>query len=237
MKILALETSGVVAGAVLIEDNMILSEFVLNNKLTHSQTIMPMVDEVLKKAQRDISEIDYFACSNGPGSFTGLRIGAATVKGFGLSLKKPVIGVPTLDALAYGIFNNEKIICPMTDARRSEVYTGFYTWEKGKFKRLSENAVLHIDRVLSLAEEYNKEVIFLGDGIKIHGEKILQYEKFSLAPACCNMPRASNVAVLAREMILSGEAGEFKIEYLQKSQAERERLQKEMTSKGKGKSG
>jgi len=227
MKILALETSGTVAGAALVEDEMILSEFILNNKLTHSQTVMPLVDEILKRAETDISEVDYFACSQGPGSFTGLRIGAATAKGFGLSLNKPVIGVPTLDALAYGIFNNDKIICPIIDARRNEVYTGFYTWDNGKFKKLCENEALHIDEVLSRAAVYNKEVVFLGDGIKVHGDRILGNEKFSVAPPSCNMPRAGNVASLAREMILSGNINKLEIEYLRKPQAERERLEKE----------
>lgn len=231
MKILALETSGIVAGAAILDGDMIISEFILNNKLTHSQTLMPIIDEIVKKSGTDLKSIDYIACSAGPGSFTGLRIGAATAKGFGISLGKEVIGVPTLDALAYGIFNNDKIICPIIDARRSEVYTGFYTWDNGKFVNLTENTVMHIDDVLKKADSFDKEVIFLGDGVKVHKDKILGNKKFSEAPASCNMPKASLIGVLAKEMILEEKIEKFEIKYLRKPQAERERLEKEK-SKG-----
>jgi len=126
MKILAIDTTGVAASAAVVREGKLLAEDVLNYKLTHSQTIMPLVDDVLKKTETDLKTIDYIACSEGPGSFTGLRIGAATAKGLALGLGKKIVTVPTLDVLAYNIFGTENIICPIMDARRSQVYSAFY---------------------------------------------------------------------------------------------------------------
>ena len=222
MKILAIETSGPVAGAAVLEDDMLIAEYALNYKMTHSQTIMPITDEILRRTETDPATLDYIACSSGPGSFTGLRIGAATAKGLALALSIPVVPVPTLDSLAYNIFNHPGIICPVMDARRSELYTGFYTWRAGKLQRIGEPAALPKDEVMKKAASFGETVVFLGDGVKVIREKISEKPEFISAPGSLNMQRASSVAALAMEIVLSGRIPPFEIDYLRKSQAERE---------------
>ena len=134
MKLLAIECSGLVAGIAITENNNLLGEYTMNYKKTHSQTILPMLDELVKMVDLDLSTIDAIAVSNGPGSFTGLRIGSATAKGLGLALNKPIIPVPTVDALAYNLWGVQKQICPLMDARREQAYTGLYTFANGKFE-------------------------------------------------------------------------------------------------------
>lgn len=233
MKILGIDTSGVAASAAIVEDGKLLSEEVLNHKLTHSQTIMPLVDEVIKKTETDIKTIDYIACSQGPGSFTGLRIGVATAKGLALGLNKKIIPVPTLDVLAYNIFGTENIVCPIMDARRSQVYSAFYTWEKGKLKRLGDYCAESIDFIIEKAKEFDKEVIFLGDGVPVHRAKLEQNENFIIAPASLSIQRASSLACAAvanEDKAVNG--NDFEVMYLRKSQAEREREER-LAAEGK----
>ncbi len=129
MKILAIDSSGLVASVAVTEDDVLISEYTTNYKKTHSQTLLPMLDEVKKMTELDLSTLDAIAVSAGPGSFTGLRIGSATAKGLGLALDKPLIGVPTVDALAMNLYGTDSLICPLMDARRNQVYTGVYTFE------------------------------------------------------------------------------------------------------------
>ena len=124
MKILSLESSGLVASVALCEDGLLLGEYTINNKLTHSTTLMPMLEELSARLELDLKTIDAIAVSGGPGSFTGLRIGSASAKGLGMVLDVPVISVPTTVSLAYNLWGSSRLICPMMDARRSEVYTG-----------------------------------------------------------------------------------------------------------------
>ena len=123
MKILALDSSGIVASVAIVEDNTLLAEYTVNYKKTHSQTLLPMLDEVAKMTELDLSTIDAIAVAAGPGSFTGLRIGSATAKGLALALKKPLVAVPTVEALAYNLYDTNGLICPIMDARRNQVYT------------------------------------------------------------------------------------------------------------------
>ena len=172
MKILSLDTSGLVASCAISENGKIVAEYTLNYKLTHSQTIMPMIDEIVKLSQTDISTIDYIACAAGPGSFTGLRIGAATAKGFAHGLNKPIIPVPTLEALAYNIFGTEKYICPIMDARRKQVYNGVYIFEDYELKEILPPQTRIIDEVLEFVSGLDKKAIFLGDGVFVYEEAI-----------------------------------------------------------------
>lgn len=130
MKILAIDSSGKTASVAVWEDDLILAEFYIHAKKTHSQTLLPMIEAVREKTELDMSEIDAIAVTAGPGSFTGLRIGSATAKGFGFALNKPIIAVPTLEALAYNLYGTERIICPLMDARRNQTYTGLYEFVK-----------------------------------------------------------------------------------------------------------
>lgn len=226
MKLLAIDTTGQTASAAIVEEDKLIAEFTLNYKLTHSQTIMPMIAEICEKSETKPGEVDYIACTSGPGSFTGLRIGAATAKGLALALKKEIVPVPTLDALAYNVFETNKIICPIMDARRSQVYTAFYRWEKGNLRRLTEMMAISIDEVIEMAEGYEQKVIFLGDGVPVHREKLSAYPDFIFAPAHCSLQRAASVAALAMIFVREGKAvagNAFELVYLRKSQAERER--------------
>ena len=126
MKLLAIESSGLVASAAVFADDTIVAEFTVNNKQTHSQTLLPMIDQVVTMSGIDLKEIDAIATTSGPGSFTGLRIGAATAKGLGLALHKPIVPITTLEALAFRLAGREGNICPMMDARRNQVYAGVY---------------------------------------------------------------------------------------------------------------
>ena len=129
MRVLALDSSGIVASVAVVEDDTLVAEYTVNYKKTHSQTLLPMLDEIVKMTELDLKTIDAIAVAKGPGSFTGLRIGSATAKGLGLALDKPLVGIPTVEALAYNLYDVNGLICPIMDARRKQVYTGIYRYE------------------------------------------------------------------------------------------------------------
>ena len=226
MKILALDSSGLVASAAVVEDDVLIAEYTTDYKKTHSQTLLPMLDEIRQMIDLDLHTIDAIAISAGPGSFTGLRIGAATAKGLGLALNLPLVEVPTLEGLAFNLWGTDKLVCPIMDARRNQVYAAFYMWENGKLIRLTDHMAESIERVIEIAEMLEHEVIFLGDGVPVHRERLEQNPAFLFAPAHCNMQRASAVATLGAIMAEEGLAkpgNAFELIYLRKSQAERER--------------
>ncbi|WP_411337178.1 tRNA (adenosine(37)-N6)-threonylcarbamoyltransferase complex dimerization subunit type 1 TsaB [Ruminococcus gauvreauii] len=231
MKILALDSSGLVASVALVENEVLLAEYTVNYKKTHSQTLLPMLDTIGTMIDLDLNTIDGIAIAAGPGSFTGLRIGSATAKGLGLALDKPIIGVPTVDALAYNLYDCEKIICPMMDARRNQVYTGFYTFEEHRLKVIREQTAAAVTDVAAWLNEMGREVIFLGDGVPVY-RNLLQQEMcvpYSFAPAHVNKQRAGAVAALGEVYFSQGKvlgAAEYQPEYLRLSQAEREREEK-----------
>lgn len=234
MKILALDSSGLVAGVALVQDDTLIAEYTTNYKKTHSQTLLPMLDEIKRMVELELDSIDVIAVAAGPGSFTGLRIGSATAKGLGLALDKPIAAVPTVDALAMNLYGSDRLICPMMDARRSQVYTGLYTFEKKEegyvlCAQLGQCA-LAVEELAERINEMGREVIFLGDGVTVYQE-ILQEKlqvPYSFAPANCNRQRAASVAVLGREYAKAGKlvsADDFAPEYLRMSQAERDRME------------
>ncbi|MCD8023235.1 MAG: tRNA (adenosine(37)-N6)-threonylcarbamoyltransferase complex dimerization subunit type 1 TsaB [Lachnospiraceae bacterium] len=228
MKILALDSSGLVASVAVAEDDTLLAEYTVNYKKTHSQTLLPMLDEVAKMIELDLHTVDAIAVAGGPGSFTGLRIGSATAKGLGLALDKPLISVTTGDALAWNLFGCEKNICPMMDARRSQVYTGIYSFANGDFTVKRAQEPMAVADILSAINVLGEEVIFLGDGVPVYREQIeaLTEVPYRFAPAHLNRQRASSVAVLAMQYYKEGKiqtAAEHRPEYLRLSQAERER--------------
>jgi len=226
MKILAVDTSANTATVCVVEDDKLLAEEIVNHKKTHSQTLMPMIDNVLKNCGVDISDIDVFAVANGPGSFTGLRIGVSAIKGMAHALDKPVIEISTLEAMAYNIYMCEEIICPIMDARRAQVYNGVYTWENGVFTELTPPRALSIEECVEDVKKYNKKVIFLGDGVPVHREYIEKElsEQAIFAPASANAQRASSLASIALNR-QDGKKSCYEVSpvYLRKPQAERER--------------
>ena len=228
MRVLAIDTSSNVATVAVMEDELLLGEYILNHKKTHSQKIMTMIEQILSELELTVRDIDIFAAAIGPGSFTGLRIGAATAKGLGLALDKPIVPVPTVDGLAYQLFGTSMIICPMMDARRKQVYTGFYRFEGSEMKVLKEQCAQSVEDTLDQLKAYNEPVIFLGDGVPVYHDEILEKMGKSavFAPAHANRQRAAAVGALAQVYFAQGiyeSADEFVPEYLRKSQAERER--------------
>lgn len=226
MRILALDTTGQTASVAVIDEDKLIAEYTLNYKLTHSQTTLPMIAQICEKAEVVLSSIDYIACAAGPGSFTGLRIGAATAKGLAFALGKQIVPVPTLEALAYNMFETDKIICPIMDARRGQVYTAFYQWVQGKLQALTPMMAQSIEETIAAAEGFGQKVIFLGDGVPVHLEKLRQNPAFIFAPAHCALQRGASVAALAMEKAKAGYAidgNQLELIYLRKSQAERER--------------
>ena len=229
MNILAVESSGLTASAAVMADGRLISEFTVNNKKTHSQTLLPMISEVLKSADIEPKDIDCIAVSRGPGSFTGLRIGSATAKGLGLALEKPVAEVSTLEALAYNMYGNEGcILCPIMDARRCEVYTAAYeTDEEGTLKNIIEEKACPLNELLSELETLDKKVIFNGDGVPVYESFIKENFKgrYAFAPSVQLLQRAGSVAALGAKLFAEGkctDADDHTPVYLRKSQAERE---------------
>lgn len=244
MRVLAIDSSGLTATVAVVEDTQTVAEYTINYKKTHSQTLLPMIDEVVKMTELDLGTIDAIAVAGGPGSFTGLRIGSATAKGLGLALNKPLIHVPTVDGLAYNVFGCEDIICPIMDARRNQVYTGIYTFSKKAGEKEGTNLVEPVFQVIKmqmavsieeLAERlnrYRRPVVFLGDGVPVY-ENILAEKltvPYSFAPAYMNRQRAAVVGTLGIQYYKAGKfetAEEHRPDYLRVSQAERERAQRE----------
>lgn len=228
MKILGIDSSGLVASAAIADEENIIAEFTVNNKQTHSQTLLPMIEKVVDMSGIELEQIDAIAIAAGPGSFTGLRIGSATAKGIGLALKKPVVSVPTLEGLAYRVSVFDGIICPIMDARRNQVYTGIYKMDKGNLVCLSEQKAVDIHEIMEELEKYDEKVIFLGDGVEVQRETIeKEFKKeYCFAPIHLSKQSAAAVAVLGEIYFNQGkaeDAAEHKPIYLRKSQAERER--------------
>ena len=163
MKILSIEASGQVAGCALVTDGVLTGEYSINFKKTHSQTLVPMLENLRHMTELDLKTLDAVALTEGPGSFTGLRIGAATAKGIGLALDLPLIPVPTVDSLAFNLFGTDALVCPLMDARRSQVYTGIYE-EKTEPACLLPACAVPVSEVVSRLNSLGREVIFLGDG-------------------------------------------------------------------------
>lgn len=234
MKILGLDSSGLVASVAVVEDGVLLAEYTTDYKKTHSQTLLPMLDELRNMIELDMDTIDAVAIASGPGSFTGLRIGSATAKGLGLALDKPVVEVPTLEGLAWNLWGTDRLVCPLMDARRNQVYTAAYEFqaEDEGFQLLTVIGQMPIDIVEMIGKlnRLEREVIFLGDGVPVYLPVIREHIKvpFRLAPAGCNRQRAACVAALGAVYYAQGktvEAAVHQPEYLRKSQAEQESAQ------------
>ncbi|MBO4456629.1 MAG: tRNA (adenosine(37)-N6)-threonylcarbamoyltransferase complex dimerization subunit type 1 TsaB [Butyrivibrio sp.] len=243
MKILSIDTSGLVGAVAISDADTLISQFSVQYKTTHSEILMPMLDDICKKINLDLSTIDAIAVAEGPGSFTGLRIGSATAKGLALALDKPIIPVPTVDGIAYNLYGVEKIICPMMDARRSQVYTGLYTFvpktfEGKSLERSFDMQVIHeqfatsVEDIANRINEIGKPVVLLGDGVPVYHDKLEELIKvpYSIAPFFQNRQNAAAVAALASVYASEGRmvsADDFAPEYLRLSQAEREAKEKE----------
>lgn len=230
MRLLAIESSAKTASVAILEDDLLLAEYTTNHKMTHSQTLLPMLDEIVKRIGADLSEMSAIAISKGPGSFTGLRIGSATAKGLGQALNLPIVEVPTLEGLAYNVAEYDGIVCPCMDARRNHVYGAIYTFSEGKVQTVVETCLVEAADFVKIvgekASELGKKPIFLGDGVSVVKPELAnaQYE-YKLANANSNTHRAASVAQAGAVRFAAGQmvtAKEHVPDYLRPSQAERE---------------
>lgn len=235
MKILAVDSSGMPASCAIVQDDVLLAEYTVQYKKTHSQTLLPMIDEICRMTELDRSTLDAVAVAGGPGSFTGLRIGSATIKGIAMALDIPVVSVPTLEGLAYNFAGSEDLICPAMDARRTEVFAGIYTFEKGKLRILMDQSPVRAEELCGKLDELSgrtgRRVVLLGDGAAAYREIFERHlaSPHLYAPVNLNAQHASCVAARAEELLREGKtqtAALFRPDYLRVSQAERVRDEK-----------
>jgi tRNA threonylcarbamoyladenosine biosynthesis protein TsaB len=232
MKILAIDSSGLVASAAIVTEDKLMAEYTINYKKTHSQTLLPMIDEIVQMIDLDLKDIDAIAVAAGPGSFTGLRIGSATAKGLGLALSKPIIGIPTVDGLAYNLYGTDKMICPIMDARRNQVYTGLYEYKNNEFCVIEPQKAIGIEELAVEINRYKRDVIFLGDGVEVYTEQLKELitVPFDFAPLHVSKQRAASVGALGVLYYKNGkieDADSHEPVYLRLSQAERELAEKQ----------
>ena len=206
MRILALDSSGLVASVAVVDGSGLeaqtIAEYTVNYKKTHSQTLLPMLDEVARMTELDLDSIDAIAVAAGPGSFTGLRIGSATAKGLGLALDKPLIHIPTLEGLAYNLCGTDHIVCPIMDARRGQVYTGIYEFDNDRLIVLEDQMAVGIEELGQRLHSYDRKVVFLGDGVPVFKEalmeRIMAGREIAFAPS--NLDQKKGTAVGAHDI-------------------------------------
>ena len=224
MKILAIDSCSNVATAALVEDDVLIAQFSLNDKTTHSTKLLPQIEYMMQNAQTEFADIDLFAITVGPGSFTGQRIGVATAKALAHATKKPMVGVSALMAMAYNIKFTDYLICPIMDARREQVYTASFKWQDDELVTVKEDRAMALDDLL---EEIDENVIFFGDGVPVFKEKIAAKlgNKAHFAPANLMHINGGGVAEAAKSEYKKGNACDYASlvpTYLRLSQAERE---------------
>ena len=229
MKLLALETSAKAASAALFDGNTLLAESYQNAGLTHSRTLLAMVQAMLDNCSRSAGDVEAVAVASGPGSFTGIRIGVAAAKGFAWGRELPLYGVSTLEAMAMGLGLMEGLVCPVMDARRDQVYTALFQAENGQLTRLMPDCAISLPQLGSRLAPYAPPVTAVGDGAALACQAL---DMLRLPPEHRRMQRASGVGLAAMAAMARGEAPDGAIpHYLRLSQAERERLRRE---NGKG---
>ncbi len=231
MKVLALDTSTMMASIGLFDEDRLVGEVSLSQEATHSESLVPLIKTMLENLSLKIEDIDLYVVAIGPGSFTGLRIGAATIKAFAHLFDKPIVGVSTLEGLAYNLAF-DGIVVPMIDARRDRVYTGIYKFENDQLKCLLEPDAMEIDHLLDYIDENFENVIVNGDGSSLFRERISQRlgSKVSFATRGSNYTRASSIGDLGLKKYKLGLGDDYYSlvpDYLRESQAQRELRERE----------
>ena len=229
MKILSIDSSALVASVALCEDDKVLAEYTINNGNTHSETLLPMVESVLGFFSLDAKDVDLFAVSAGPGSFTGVRIGAATLKGLAFGFDKPCVEVSTLEAIAYNLRTHKGLVCPVMNARRSQVYTAVFRSDGERLERLMPDAAIAIGELDLILASYGEDVRLCGDGYDVAIEGFANTKPLYVEPRL-RLQSAVSVASVALEKYMRGELcsdSELRVTYLRQSQAERERAERE----------
>ncbi|MEF9933851.1 tRNA (adenosine(37)-N6)-threonylcarbamoyltransferase complex dimerization subunit type 1 TsaB [Clostridium sp.] len=227
MRVIAIETSTSVASVAIVNDNKVEVELFLNYKLQHSTVLFPMVQNALSMLSIDMKSIDSVVVSGGPGSFTGLRIGASTAKGLVQGTDKGFLGISCLDTLAYQNIGFSGVVCPILDALRDNVYTGLYKGDESEVNMILDYDALHIDELLEKFNSVDEDILFCGDGVHLHRDKIsdLLGDKAKFALSMNNDPRASSLGLLGIRRLESGHSDDiftYGPLYLRASQAERE---------------
>jgi tRNA threonylcarbamoyladenosine biosynthesis protein TsaB len=226
MRILAIDSSATAASAALMDDEKVIGEFYINTRLTHSQTLMPMIDEVFKCTRTDLESVDLFAVSSGPGSFTGIRIGVASIKGLAMAQNKPCIGVSTLEAMAHNMNHFDCTICSVMDARCNQVYNAVFKSHDGVLERITKDRALSIDELGEECQNYEKPLFLVGDGAKLcYNNERFKTINAILPPEPLIYQRACGVAKTAFKLYEQGlavTAAELMPTYLRPPQAERE---------------
>ena len=229
MNILALDSSAVVATAAIATEKQLLAEYTVNNGNTHSETLLPRVESVLAALGLSVGDIDLLAASAGPGSFTGVRIGVATLKGLAFDMDKPCVEVSTLEAIAENLRVCRGLICPVMNARRSQVYTALFRSDGERLTRLMPDRALPLEELNRVLSAYGEPVYLSGDGYDL-AQKGLPNVTLAPVPARLRHQSAASVASVALRADGEGEVktdASFAVHYLRPSQAERERLEKE----------
>lgn len=210
MNTLTIDTSTIVASVAILNEEKLVGEVIINHQKKHSEKLMIAIDHLLIDGGFSIRDIDVFGIVSGPGSFTGLRIGMATVKGFAQALNKPVIGVSTLESLAMNIPFADGFICPILDAQRNQTYTGVFHFQDGQLKRDLADSVMEIDDLITFLKTQNENIYFLGDGLPRFSKILLEACPESRSvPNYLNMNRASSAGALVLERALKGETSHY----------------------------
>jgi len=229
MRILAIESATVIASCAISENNVILGEYSLGHKKTHSEKLMPLIEKLLEDMEMKIQDIDVIAISEGPGSYTGLRIGAAIAKSLAYAINVPIVNVPTMKSLASNIYASDKYIVPVMDAKSGRVYAGIYKWVNDRLVTVKEQFPTNINELIEILNQCSEPIILSGDGSENYKnifEESLKI-KHAFSPNQFNYLRASSSACLGYIMAMNGEiikASEFAPKYLRLSQAERNQI-------------
>lgn len=230
MLILAFETSAKAASVALLEDEKLLGESYQNSGLTHSVTLLKMAEDTLENCGKKVEEVTAVAAASGPGSFTGIRIGVSAAKGFAWGRDIPCLGVSTLEAMATGVFLEDGILCPVMDARRSQVYNALFLAKGEERIRITKDRAISLSDLEKDLQKQEKNIFLVGDGANLCYNTLGDFGgKLRLLPEYCRQQRAVGVARTARKMLLAGETpsgAEMVPNYLRLSQAERERLER-----------
>ena len=234
MRIFAVDTSAKSASAAVTENGEIKGEFFINTMLTHSETLMPMTDALLKSTRLSLSDIDCLAVNTGPGSFTGLRIGIAAIKGMAFAVKKPCIAVSTLESMAYNLSEPDTVLCAVMDARCNQVYNALFDVSSDIPQRLCDDRALTIDELSKELEALGKKVVLVGDGAKLCFSRMSGIEcDLHIAAENVRYQRASSTALAAERLFEEGKtvgADTLMPQYLRLPQAQRELMAKQKLS-------
>lgn len=226
MKILAIDTSATAASVAVAEEDKIIGEYFINTKLTHSQTLIPMAEQLLKSVSLSVNDIDAVAVNAGPGSFTGVRIGVAAAKGIAFANDLPCISVSTMQSMAYNMLENDCIVCGVMDARCQQVYNALFKINGKSVERLTDDRALSLEDLKRELEKINDKVVLAGDGTEIT-EKYFNGKLLNVVSAPINnrIQKASSTAMVAYAMIKEGKTvspDELMPVYLRLPQAQRE---------------